>query len=407
MAGLDLSPLVPEGKSRGPHQSSRRPRDPLRTGVDDTDDKARGGIPDYRHWLGKGMPEGKHPSTPARLLEQDSVRQAGYEASAIASPGPWPRRHNLDPAEQPAPRHGSARRGENRIEVSDQLRRPHALIQDANAIRAKALKNDHGLANSRSDSKASPSVLDIRVSPAARNRALRLLDALLKALESRGYTVSARGVMIEGELVQIGVTEKEDRTPHVATAAELARQQKYSWERIQKWDYAPSGRLSIFTDAYVWWRRDLRKRWSDGRAARLEDMLNEIVVGLVAIGVALRQRTEERRREAEIRAEQERQRQELARQARMEKARRENLIAETTAWTQAERIRDLVAAVRERTATEPNLDAHEIEAWIGWAARIASDLDPLSGGLQRLLAKHQHVAEEAGKPERLTPYGYG
>ena len=101
MAGLDLSPLVPEGKSRGPHQISRRPRDPLRTGVDDTDDKARGGIPDYRHWLGKGMPEGKHPSTPARLLEQDSVRQAGYEASAIASPGPWPRRHNLDPAEQP------------------------------------------------------------------------------------------------------------------------------------------------------------------------------------------------------------------------------------------------------------------------------------------------------------------
>ena len=339
------------------------------------------------------------------VMKRPPVPPPAHGRGDIISIQPSSPPHGMDPLVEA--RAAVEERPENRIEVSDQLRRPHALIQDANAILAKALKNDHGLANSRSDSKASPSVLDIRVSPAARNRALRLLDALLKALESRGYTVSARGVMIEGELVQIGVTEKEDRTPHVATAAELARQQKYSWERIQKWDYAPSGRLSIFTDAYVWWRRDLRKRWSDGRAARLEDMLNEIVVGLVAIGVALRQRTEERRREAEIRAEQERQRQELARQARMEKARRENLIAETTAWTQAERIRDLVAAVRERTATEPNLDAHEIEAWIGWAARIASDLDPLSGGLQRLLAKHQHVAEEAGKPERLTPYGYG
>jgi hypothetical protein len=84
------------------------------------------------------------------------------------------------------------------------------------------------------------SILDVRVSPAARHRAFRLVDALLKAVEGRGYQVSARGVTIEGQLVPIGVTEKDDRALHVPTAAERAEKRFRSrplgsraWTRIQ------------------------------------------------------------------------------------------------------------------------------------------------------------------------------
>jgi hypothetical protein len=291
---------------------------------------------------------------------------------------------------------------ENRIEVSDQLRRPHPLVQAASAALSKSRSGEHAAPTPGNAGSKTEPVLDIRVSSAARHRALRLVDALLKGLEERGYQVSTRGVTIEGQLVPIGVTEKDDRTLHVPTAAERAEKQRYPWTRIPTWDYAPNGQLSIHTDAYVWWRKDLRKRWSDTRSVRLEDKLNDVVVGLVALAAALRQRADEQRREAEIRAEQERLRQERARQARMEKARRDHLLASSDSWTAAERIRQLVAAVEQRTiAGDAGMPA-DVAAWTRWAKQVADDLDPLGAGIDALLRRHHEAAEKAGQS---SPYG--
>ena len=291
---------------------------------------------------------------------------------------------------------------ENRIEVHDQLRRPHPLVQAAGAALSKSRSWERpATAAGSGDNKTEP-VLDVRVSPAARHRALRIMDALLKALEARGYQVSARGVTIEGELVPISMTEKDDRVPHVPTVAERAEKQRYPWTHIPTWDYAPNGRLSIDTDAYVWPRKDLRKRWSDTRSVRLEDKLNDVVVSLVALAAALRQRADEQRREAEARAEQERLRQERARQARMEKARWDHLVASTEILAVAERIRRLVAAVERRaTSGDAGLLA-DVEAWTSWAKQVAEDLDPLGAGIDALLRRHEEAAEKAGQS---SPYG--
>ncbi|HUB14523.1 MAG TPA: hypothetical protein VMB34_21410 [Acetobacteraceae bacterium] len=291
---------------------------------------------------------------------------------------------------------------ENRIEVSDQLRRPHPLVQATNAALAKSRSGEHAVPAAGSVASKTEAILDIRVSPATRHRALRLVDALLKALEARGYQVSARGVTIEGQLVPIGVTEKDDRALHVPTAAERAEKQRYPWTRIPTWDYAPNGQLSIHADAYVWWRKDLRKRWSDSRSVHLEDKLNDVVVGLVALGAALGQRADEQRREADARAEQERLRQERARRARMEKARRDHLVASTESWTTAERIRQLVAAVERRaTAGEGGIPA-DLAAWTSWAKQVADDLDPLGAGIDALLRRQEEAAETASQS---SPYG--
>ena len=186
----------------------------------------------------------------------------------------------------------------------------------------------------------------------------------------------------------------------------MARKQQGDWERSPAWDYVPNGRLSIFTDAYIWWHKDLWKRWSDGRSTRLEDALHDVVIGLMAVGAALCERANEQRREAEARAEQERRRQEQMRQARMEKARRENLVASTTEWVQAERIWKLVAAVEQRAAIDEAADSGETAAWVAWAMRVADELDPLGGGLDTLLAKHREVAEKAGALQPHNAYGY-
>jgi hypothetical protein len=226
-------------------------------------------------------------------------------------------------------------------------------------------------------------------------------------LTDRGYEVDAKGALIEGQRVPIALMEKDAQTPHVPTPAELARKRQYSWERIPTWDHAPSGLLSIYCDAYLWWRRDLRKRWSDGRTTRLEDMLNDVVVGLVGIGAALRQRADEERREAEARAEQERLRQERARQARMEKARRENLVASTEAWTTAQRIRQLIIEIERRASFNSEPAAVEMRTWIVWAKSVVDELDPLSAGLKNFLLRHEQIAEEAGRSDGRPLFGYG
>jgi hypothetical protein len=255
---------------------------------------------------------------------------------------------------------------QNRIEVAEQLRRPHPLVQSVSAILAEAKTDDRGIRRSRVGTSNNPTVLEVRLSPASQNRGLRLLDALIKAMETRGCEVSAKGVLIEGEWVPIALMEKDDRTPHVATPAELARTRQYSWTTIPTWDHAPNGLLSIYSDAHFWNRPDVRKRWSDGRTARLEDMLDAVLDGLLLIGSALRQCSDERRRQEEAWTEQERIRQERSRQARMEKARRENLFATADASDSAGRIRKLISEIERRATSGDGPVAIEINAWIVW-----------------------------------------
>ena len=69
--------------------------------------------------------------------------------------------------------------------------------------------------------------LDLRVGPDNLRRALRIMDALVKALEIRGFAVTAStdpkpeaGVAMFGETVQIGLEEKIGRVDRVLTPAE-------------------------------------------------------------------------------------------------------------------------------------------------------------------------------------------
>src|SRR5207302_8687484 len=75
---------------------------------------------------------------------------------------------------------------EDRIQVAGELVSPHPLVETASTVLAKAKPNKEGLIL-RQDRRC----LDIQVSPALVGRALRIMDALLKALEQRGYKVDA------------------------------------------------------------------------------------------------------------------------------------------------------------------------------------------------------------------------
>ena len=278
----------------------------------------------------------------------------------------------------------------NRIRVADELQRPHPAVR---APRTSAPPN--APLYGRHQPVPEPSkVLPITVSKEHVNRALRILDALAKALEAKGYPVTGDGALIEGQRVQIAIMEKQDRTPHVPTPAELENRKRYG-SRLPTWDHRPSGLLRIHCDSYTSERRDLRKSWSDGRSGRLEDTLDEVFLGLVLIGIALRQRADEFKAEEERRAELARQREERERQAFVSAARNKDIVARAEALAQAEVVRRMIAVVEERARGSSDACPEDLGRWLERAGKIAASLDPLSDGLERMLARHEKAVSGA------------
>lgn len=114
------------------------------------------------------------------------------------------------------------REPKNRIRVARQLADPHPLVSHtASALRAKK-PDSYGTIGTWREK-----CLDLRVSPKALDRALRIMNALLGALEARGFriTVSATDkpethVAVLAESLQLRLEEKINRTPHIPTKDE-------------------------------------------------------------------------------------------------------------------------------------------------------------------------------------------
>ena len=343
-------------------------------------------LPPRGHWAklqhGKKVP----PRPPLPKQGKDSRNQATVTQTVPSQPP--------DPVLDEAVR--LLAKDEDRIKVADQLRNPHP------AVKAPSVRP--GTSSGEAPDPMAGRTLSVNASNGSRGRALRILDALCKALEALGHPVTAAGASIQGGTVPIAVTEKQDRTPHVATAAELARVKAYPWEKIPAWDYSPSGRLSIHSDCYVYNRTDLRKRWSDGRGARLEDILHNVLLGLVAVSAARRRESDERRAAHERFVEQQRQRAEAERLARVEAARDKGVLDSARSLGDAEAVRHLMAAVKRRAARDGGAPSG-LDAWLSRAEAVAAGLDPTSGGVEEMLARHEDEARRIGNERPKLEWG--
>jgi hypothetical protein len=247
----------------------------------------------------------------------------------------------------------------------------------------RAGKKDHsGLLMPRAKDR-----LDIRVTPAGLDRALRIMDAFVKAADARGYTLDITGdpsttrINCLGEMMAIRLEEQIRRLPHTLTAKEEAYKLLHHWSNAPQWDYQPTGILSLgLVDIAA---TGVRKTWSDGKRQRLEDELNGIMIGLVRAAEGIKQ--ERFRRDAWQRKwdEEQRQREERERQRRIEQRRAEELTRQLDAVSKAARIReyakDLAAAGIVLLPAEEAFPKTLTE-WVDWARGYADRMDPLTNG---------------------------
>jgi hypothetical protein len=219
------------------------------------------------------------------------------------------------------------------------------------------------------------------------DRAMRIMNALLKGLLARGYTIEKEGryhsnaTVIRGYGHEFGFRIRE---PSVMV------QRMDSLYRRMRTEYDPSGRIQLEIEGFGSWSP---KHIRDGKQSTIEDRVGILPAQMLkAIDNSRRERAEreekERKRQAELHAkwEAEERAKELARQAAEKKRREEALFERARQWKRCQELREFVHAVRDLAAERPLPEGARQEAagWIEWAMGVADAYDPLATWAEQL-----------------------
>lgn len=268
---------------------------------------------------------------------------------------------------------------EKRIVVPNELTDAHPLVVRAERSLRNASTNERQLLIP-----SAQNCLDIRVSKEALPRALRIVDALIKALEARGISVELTGeqdiptrVVVLGETFGIGLEEKADRREKELTPQQKKEKERRPWMYSrQEYTYHPNGQFVLgIKEGRTGYGR---QNWSDGKVQRIENLLNKFVCALYRSAVTTRSDRIQREIDEAKRLERQRRNEELRRLQQIERTRLENLEKHAELWKHSQVIRAYVAAVQERADKETFAYGDlPVTEWIDWALQQADRLDPL------------------------------
>jgi len=265
------------------------------------------------------------------------------------------------------------------IPVPETLGTPHRLVAQADRILRASEPDAKGLLQA-----AGKRCLDIRVTPATLERALLIMDTLVKALGKRGCSVSvasehpwATVATVQNETIEFLLEERIKQVAHQPTPIEELEAKQFAWHP-RKSDPAPSGDLRLHIAHARWY--GLPATWTDGKKGRLEQYLGEFVRGLEDVAEAIKkQRVQEE--EAEHRREAERKREWKRQQQRyLDERRAAELKEQASRWREARDLREYVAALKNATTVMMRTEYLEIaslQQWRTWAEAYANRLDPL------------------------------
>ena len=267
------------------------------------------------------------------------------------------------------------------IECPSELVDPHPLIR----VATNRLKRKTGWDHHKGLRSAPDEVLNIEVTEGSLDRALLLMDVLIKAMASRSGEVRINSEKKETLLrldsvdLPITLTEHVGRTKHEITPEEKKAQERY-WNRsyrdpnapyphIPQYDYRPSGQLTLTVGRWP------SKTWRDTPRTQLEKRLSEIIAGIAAVAIEMRQREEEQARAA---AERQAAKDHYAAKMKERSDERQafrQLRRDARNWAMANQIRAYIdAAMRDR---KHGTLSSEATAWAAWATQKAAWLDPM------------------------------
>jgi hypothetical protein len=276
------------------------------------------------------------------------------------------------------------------VEVEERLVHPHPLVAEARALLRQPGRRV------RFPSFPEEPCLDIDVSRAALSRALRIMNALLKALEVQGYVVENTAperttsyynearlipgftrVRVGEDWIKFGLAESFTRV-EVHVPLDWAKEWGgYSIDRVRE----GTGELSLVVrDA----PSGLRRTWNDGKKQRVEDCLGPFISYLPLIAEGLKERRLEAERCHQRRMEEERRRQGVEAKRAEEERRRKELTEALNRWRLAREIRAFVGEVKQRVGAAGL--AEQLSERLDWSLAYADAVDPIPSLVSKTLA---------------------
>tara|TARA_R110000868_G_scaffold61059_1_gene185665 strand:- start:6494 stop:7663 length:1170 start_codon:yes stop_codon:yes gene_type:complete len=264
--------------------------------------------------------------------------------------------------------------------IPDRLDAPSPPVAATRRAMTRRPRED-GLLYPRRNSAA----LDLRVSPAQLDRALRILEGVSRALEECGLAIridrEERVSLIEGleETVTFALFERMKHVPYQPTQADLRRKASSPWITIPETVPVPAGRLTLaITNAEG---LGIRQRWADGKVQRLETLAGKFIEGVYVAAHALRSDRERKAAWQRHLEEMRRQREQEQRDAALYSAREAYVLDCLKAWRRARDIRVMIEEFEGAITHSETTDRDDRNAWTEWARLYADRIDPSKGSL--------------------------
>ena len=323
-------------------------------------------VPGRGYWrqkqVGRKVRRPPLPNLPPTVRENGVEVRLGTGASGSDPVGPVEEQRRFESKD------------ENRIVVPAMVEAPHPLVAQSIKSLRKAKQDHQGYLQPRSDS-----CLGVRVTLDSVDRAMCIYDALVKALDQRGYVTAipqgdhaATIVRVEQEDVSVTIEERVEYVPQEGEM--MGRPRQFRSRSRDHW--RPTGQLVLRIEhSYL---DGLRRSWGDGKRQRVEDCLNSFVVGLIAAAEVLKDRRLKREARQRESREAEARRAAEARRKAEEEARIRALDQAVSNWQRSRLYREYVSAVRQATQAEHILeDGSPLAEWLAWVEAYADRVDPL------------------------------
>lgn len=276
------------------------------------------------------------------------------------------------------------------VVVSDTLQKPHPLVATWKAVNAKKIANSKRPWKDQ-EHISEKVILDIHVSEQQSLRAILIMDALLKRIEKLGGKIELKPTdhrlsYSQTMIVFVGTVAARIRLREQTTKPRIKSEEPDTgWERKRP-GYVPNGML-LFDPG-----PQSHDNWmpKDTKTLRLENYLDELIVGCIRQAGEQRilererhqaklQRLEEENRKRQKAFDLQRKREELKRLQDAENAQITELMDRVKGWKESQAIQDFIEAVCQKCSLEDGAMPirGEVADYLRWANGIADRFNPL------------------------------
>lgn len=213
---------------------------------------------------------------------------------------------------------------------------------------------------------------NIAVTKSSFDRAISLMNNLFQLLELNGLRITRKpgyngGTYVKTNGVDIRLALKE-RT---------GRSENPDPKSFSKYQFHPTGILYFeIEDFYV---DGARKIWSDTQSRRLEDVLNEVGIGVVVAAILQKKHDNELEEDRHKEEAERKIRQLKEEQQRKEQQKISALFENAQLWHTCNILRAYIKAVGDKHFSVTTIveEREELEEWIRWALEKADIIDPV------------------------------